>query len=115
MEVVMLNTLFSGLAIYTLAIFEHPTVRFTILSFLYSGVLLNYLNSGGNLLFGLGSCLLGPLGEIAILHTSSRTWSYSQIQALKIPFWLLPLWGIATLSLISYNSLLPNVRSATKR
>ena len=99
-----------ALAVISIKLFQNQkSILFMILS---SILMLLYLSdTNKNILFYLLCSLAGPIAEIVIMKIANNTWEYKNPDFLGIPFWLLPLWGIAAGGVLGINEFMDTIKN----
>jgi hypothetical protein len=74
---------------------QNDIIRMILLSGLF--IISVYIIDKTNILFYIIAALSGSFTEAVIINTTKNTWTFRNNDFFGIPFWLIPIWGLASL------------------
>jgi hypothetical protein len=109
----ILIDILSILTLFFVVYFWKYNLLLTALLFLIGIVMLFILKSLKKIIIFISCGVMGAIAEIIAI--GSGAWFYSNSDFLGIPYWLIPLWGIAALFMINFQEQLLELKNIFKK
>lgn len=111
----LLNILVYLLTLLIYLLFDDNFLRFILTTCAYIiGTLIYKINCYKGILYLFIACIC-VLTESIFINFFSNTWEYKKSDIIGIPFWLIPLWGIAILLVLNINKDVENIITYLKK
>jgi len=99
--------LLSIITLISVILFWKKSILLTAILLIIGFLMLYILKSKKKIIVFIFCSFAGALTEIIAIY--SGAWIYSNSNFLGIPFWLIPLWGIAALFMINLDNQINNL------
>jgi len=99
MKDILINIILGFSSIFFVSIFWKNPIFLTFILFIISFLFLFYFRDKSKIVLFFLCGFLGIIAEVIAIYFGA--WNYSISNFLNIPYWLFPLWGIASIFMVN--------------